>query len=43
LVNFFIIIIIKVRGWDDPLLVADAKTSPFYYRFCMKRLFQRIQ
>jgi glycosyltransferase involved in cell wall biosynthesis len=43
LVNFLIIIIIKVRGWDDPLLVADAKTSPFYYRFCMKRLFQRIQ
>jgi len=40
LVNIFIITIIKVRNWDAPLLVADAKNSPFYYRLCMKRLFQ---
>jgi len=43
LVNFLIFTLIKVRKWDAPLLVADAKNSPFYYRSCMKRLFQYKQ
>lgn len=40
LVNFLVISIIKVRKWDNPLLVADAENSPFHYRSCIKRLFQ---
>jgi glycosyltransferase involved in cell wall biosynthesis len=40
LVNILIISIIKIRKWDDPLLGFDARNSPFYYRSCMKRLFQ---
>ena len=40
LINFLIISVIMVRKWDEPLLVADAENSPFYYRSCIKQLFQ---
>lgn len=43
LVNFLIISVIMVRKWDAPLLVADVENSPYYYRSCIKQLFQYKQ
>jgi glycosyltransferase involved in cell wall biosynthesis len=39
--NAAIIANVRIRNWDAPLLLADARNSPFYYRSCLHRLFRR--
>lgn len=43
LVNSVIIATITIRKWDTPLLLADARNSPYYYRTCLKRIFHMTE
>jgi glycosyltransferase involved in cell wall biosynthesis len=43
LANSVIIATVKIRKWDTPLLLADVRNSPYYYRSWLKRIFQHNQ
>jgi glycosyltransferase involved in cell wall biosynthesis len=43
LANTMILATIKVRKWDTPLLLSDVRNSPYYYRSCLKQIFQYNQ